>query len=40
MYMAYVGFYMSVVVTVWVCGNVCCVMVVVKNSDFSLGVLK
>ena len=36
-------FIMSVVVTVWgeVCGNVCCVAAVVKNSGFlSLGMLK
>ena len=33
--------FMSVVVTVGVCGNVCCVAAVVKNSVFfSLGVLK
>ena len=31
---------MSVVVTVGVCGIVCCVAAVVKNSFFSLGVLK
>ena len=32
---------MSVVMTVCgVCGNVCCVAAVVKNSVFSLGVLK
>ena len=32
---------MSVVVyCVWVCGNVCCVAAVIKNSVFSLGVLK
>ena len=38
MYMAHVAF-MSVVVTVWgVCGNVCCVAAIVKNSFFSLGV--
>ena len=34
MYMAHVVF-MSVVVTVWgVCGNVCCVAAIVKNSFF------
>ena len=33
MYMAHVCF-MSVVVTVWVCGNVRCVAAVVKNSVF------
>ena len=27
-------FFMSVVVTVWVCGNVCCVAAVVNNSVF------
>ena len=33
--------FMSVVVTVRVCGNVCCVAAVVKNSVFfSIGVLK
>ena len=33
--------FMSVVVTVCgVCGNVCCVAAIVKDSDFSLGVLK
>ena len=33
--------FMSVVVTVGVCENVCCVAAVVKNSGFfSLGVLK
>ena len=26
--------------SVWVCGNCCCVAVVVKDSGFSLGVLK
>ena len=32
---------MSVVVTVWGCGNVCCVVPIVKDSGFlSLGVLK
>ena len=30
--------FMSVVVTVGVCGNVCCVAAVVKDSGFSLGV--
>ena len=36
----YMFVFMSVVVTVWgVCGNVCCVAAVVKNSVFfSLGV--
>ena len=32
--------FMSVVVTVVVCGNVCCVAAVVKIVFFSLGVLK
>ena len=33
--------FMSVVVCVGVCGNVCCVAAIVKNSGFfSLGVLK
>ena len=27
--------FLSVVVSVWVCGNVCCVAVVVKDSGFS-----
>ena len=31
--------FMSVVVIVWVCGNVCCVPAVVEDSVFSLGVL-
>ena len=26
--------FMSVVVTAWVCGNVCCVVSIVKNSGF------
>ena len=29
-------FFMFVVVTVWVCGNVCCVAIVVENSVFFL----
>ena len=33
MYMVHVC-YMSVIVTVWVCGNVCCVAAVVKDSVF------
>ena len=32
--------FMSVVVTVGVCGNVCCVAAVVKDSVFILGVFK
>ena len=34
MYMAHVVVFMSVVVTVGVCGNVCCVAAVVKDSVF------
>ena len=37
MIMAYVCFY---VCCVGVCGNVCCVAAVVKDSVFSLGVLR
>ena len=41
MYMAHVCFYVCCSDCVGVCGNVCCVAVVVKNSVFlSLGVLK
>ena len=40
MYMAHVCFYVRCSDCVWVCGNVCCVAAVVKNSVFSLGVLK
>ena len=40
-YMAHVCFYVCCSDCVGVCGNVCCVAVVVKNSGFlSLGVLK
>ena len=40
MYMAHVCFYVCCSDCVGVCGNVCCVAAVVKNSFFSLGVLK
>ena len=41
MYMAHVYFYVCCSDCVGVCGNVCCVAAVVKNSRFlSLGVLK
>ena len=41
MYMAHVCFYVCCSDCVRVCGNVCCVAAVVKNSGFlSLGVLK
>ena len=41
MYMAHVCFYVCCSDCVGVCGNVCCVVAVVKNSGFfSLGVLK
>ena len=41
MYMAHVCFYVCCSDCVGVCGNVCCVAAVVKNSGFlSLGVLK
>ena len=41
MYMAHVCFYVCCSDCVGVCGNVCCVAAVVKNSVFfSLGVLK
>ena len=40
MYMAHVCFYVFCSDGVGVCGNVCCVAAVVKNSGFSLGVLK
>ena len=40
MYMAHVCFYVCCSDYVGVCGNVCCVAAVVKNSVFSLGVLK
>ena len=38
--MAHVCFYVCCSDSVGVCGNVCCVAAVVKNSVFSLGVLK
>ena len=40
MYMAPVCFYVCCSDCVGVCWNVCCVAAVVKNSVFSLGVLK
>ena len=41
MYMAHVCFYVCCSDCVWVCGNVCCVAAVVKDSVFfSFGVLK
>ena len=40
MYMAHVCFYVCCSDCVGVCGNVCCVAAVVKDSVFSLGVLK
>ena len=40
MYMAHVCFYVGCNDCVGVCGNVCCVTAVVKDSVFSLGVLK
>ena len=40
MYMAHVSFYVCCSDCVGVCGNVCCVVAVVKDSAFSLGVLK
>ena len=41
MYMMHVCFYVCCNDCVGVCGNVCCVAAVVKNSGFlSLGVLK
>ena len=40
MYMAHVCFYVCCSDCVGVCGNVCCVAVVLKDSVFSLGVLK
>ena len=36
MYMEHGDFYSSCSDCVWVCGNVCCVVVVVKDSVFSL----
>ena len=40
MYIAHVGFYVCCSDLCGVCGNVCCVAVDVKDSVFSLGVLK
>ena len=41
MSMAHVCFYVCCSNCVWVCGNVCCVATVVKDSGFlSLGVLR
>ena len=41
MYMAHVCFYVCCSDCVWICGNVCCVAAIVKDSVFySLGVLK
>ena len=40
MYMAHVCFYVCCSDCVGVCGNVCCVAAVVKDSVFSLVVLK
>ena len=40
MYMAHVCFYVCLGDCVVLCGNVCCVAAVVKDSVFSLGVLK
>ena len=40
MYIAHVCFYVCCSDCVWVCGNVCCVAVVVEDGVFSLGVLK
>ena len=40
MCMAHICFYVSYSDCVGVCGKVCCVVVVVKNSVFCLGVLK
>ena len=39
-YMVHVCFYVCCSYCVGVCGNVCCVAAIVKNSFFSLGVLK
>ena len=38
MYMVHVCFYVHCSDCVGVCGNVCCVAAIVKNSVFSLGV--
>ena len=40
MYMTHVCFYLCCGNCVGVCGNVCCVAAVVKDSGFSLAVLK
>ena len=41
MYMAHACFYVCCSDCVWVCGNVCCVAAVVKDSGgLNLGVLK
>ena len=40
MYLTHVCFYVCCSDYVVVCGNVCCLAAVVKNSVFSLGVLK
>ena len=40
MYMAHVCFYVCCSDCVGVCGNACCVVYIVKNNVFSLGVLK
>ena len=40
MHMAHVCFYGCCCDSVGICGNVCCVTSVVRDSSFSLGVLK
>ena len=40
MYMAHIYFYACCSDCVGVCGNVCCVAAVVKDSVFRIGVLK
>ena len=40
MYMAHACFYVCCSDCVGVCGNVCCVAAIVKNSVFSIGMLK
>ena len=40
MYMAHVSFYVCCSDCEGVCGNVCCVAAVIKDSVFCLGVLK
>ena len=40
MYMAHASIYICCGDCVGVCGNICCVAAVVKDSVFSLGVLK